>query len=434
VSEQLSVDAGSFDVPPASTGPQPGPPAPAAPPRVSWRLVVALGLAAIMWIGPYLGSLVVVLPAQIERVAPESATTLVATLQVTGAVVALFANILFGAFSDLTRSRFGRRAPWIVVGALGSAAGLWLLSTASSTTMIVVWWVVYMVFLNAIIAPMVAVISDRVPSARRGFVSSVYGVSMVVGVSLAQIIGSRFLEAPASGLVFFAVVSLLSGLLFVLIAPERSNRDQPREAFSGKMLLHNFALPTKGASDYYYALFGKFLLQAGMYAVTSYQFFILGDYIGLDNTERAALIAGMATIQLVTSLLFGLASGPISDRVGRRKPFVMASAFLIGVGLMFPFFFPSVFGMIAFSVLSGIGNGVYTSVDQALNIEVLPNKETAAKDLGILNMANSGGQSLGPAATAAIVAATGSYQWAFAAAFAMLVVSALLMHPIKKVR
>lgn len=419
---------------PSTTSEEPFDSSGTSAPKVSWRLVVALGLAAMMWIGPYLGSLVVVLPAQIERVAPERATTLVATLQVTGAVVALFANILFGAFSDLTRSRFGRRAPWIVVGSIGSAVGLWLLSAATTTTTIVVWWVVYMVFLNAIIAPMVAVISDRVPSARRGFISSVYGVAMIVGVSVAQIIGSRFIEAPAAGLVFFAVVSLLSGLLFVVIAPERSNRDQPREAFSGKMLLHSFAFPTTGARDYYLALFGKFLLQAGMYAVTSYQFFIIGDYIGLDNAGRAGLIAMMAVIQLVTSLVFGLTSGPISDKVGRRKPFVMASALLVGVGLLFPFFFPSTFGMVAFAVLAGIGNGVYTSVDQALNIEVLPNPETAAKDLGVLNMANSGGQSLGPVATAAIVGLTGSYQWAFVAAFTMLVVSALLMAPIKKVR
>lgn len=433
MSEQLSVDQGSFEGLPPDRGAEPVGGAPVSS-KVSWRLVVALGLAAIMWIGPYLGSLIVVLPAQLERVAPDSATSLVATLQVTGAVVALFANILFGAFSDLTRSRFGRRAPWIVVGAIGSGAGLWLLSMAQTTTMIVVWWVVYMIFLNAIIAPMVAVISDRVPEARRGFVSSVYGVAMVVGVSLAQMIGARFTEAPASGLLFFAVVSLLSGVLFVLVAPERSNRDQPREQFSGKMLLHTFTLPTKGAKDYYFALFGKFLLQAGMYAVTSYQFFILGDYIGLDNAERAALIATMATIQLVTSLVFGLSSGPASDRVGRRKPFVMVSALLVGIGLLFPFFSPTVFGMLAFSVLSGIGNGIYTSVDQALNIEVLPDPKTAAKDLGVLNMANSGGQSLGPVATAAIVAATGSYQWAFAAAFLMLVVSALLIAPIKKVR
>ena len=76
----------------------------------------------------------------------------------------------------------------------------------------------------------------------------------------------------------------------------------------------------------------------------------------------------------------------------------------------------------------------YTSVDQALNIEVLPDKATAAKDLGILNMANSGGQLIGPIIAASIFAGTGSYRWVFLVAMVLLVASAALIHPIKKAR
>ena len=38
-----------------------------------------------------------------------------------GALVAMFANPLFGAWSDRTTSRFGRRRPWILAGCVGGA-------------------------------------------------------------------------------------------------------------------------------------------------------------------------------------------------------------------------------------------------------------------------------------------------------------------------
>ena len=60
-------------------------------------------------------------------------------------------------------------------------------------------------------------------------------------------------------------------------------------------------------------------------------------------------------------------------------------------------------GMILFSAIGGFGYGMYGSVDQALNVDVLPNEEEAGKDLGILNIATTLGQMVGPIVTSAIV-------------------------------
>lgn len=403
-------------------------------PRLDWRLAAGLFLAAILWIGPYIGSIGVVVPALAATIAPDQKETVVASAALIGALLSLFSNIIFGALSDVTRSRFGRRAPWILLGSVLSAVGMYFLSQATTTTGLVFWWCFYILFLNAIIAPMVAVISDRVSEKHRGLVSSLYGVGMTLGASLAQIIGSRFVADPSAGLVVFAVVSFVSGPLFVLLAPEKSNLDAVREKLSGRALLHNFSFPRRGARDFYFALSGKFLLQAGMYAITNYQLFILTDYIGLSSASAAGIIATSATIQLVTSLICGFGAGPLSDRVGRRKPFVIGAALFVAAGLIVPFLFPTAWGMLVFALLAGIGNGAYASVDQALNIEVLPDKATAAKDLGILNMANSGGQMLGPLVTSVIVGVAGGYRPVFLAAFAILVVSALLIKPIRSVR
>ncbi|NQX13088.1 MFS transporter [Microbacteriaceae bacterium VKM Ac-2855] len=402
--------------------------------RFNWRLAIALFIGGILWIGPYVGSIAVLMPALVSEVAYADRIGLVATMGLLGAFLSLLSNIVFGALSDLTRSRLGRRAPWILVGSVCTAIGLWGLSTASDALSLVLWWCFYMLMLNAIIAPMVAVISDRVPEKYRGTVSSIYGVAMTLGAAGSQIVGAGFVADPRVGIVVFAVVTLISGVFFVVLAPDASNRAEQRTRLSRAEILRNFSFPTSGARDYYLALFGKFALVAGTYSVAAYQLYILTDYIALSQAEAGGIIAIMATIQLVTALVFGFGSGPISDRFGRRKPFVMAAAFLIGIAVLVPFFFPSAIGMIVYAVFAGVGNGVFTSVDQALNIEVLPDKKNAAKDLGILNMANSGGQMLGPVITSLVITVTGGYQYIFLMAFLLLIICGLLIRPIRSVR
>jgi hypothetical protein len=57
----------------------------------------------------------------------------------------------------------------------------------------------------------------------------------------------------------------------------------------------------------------------------------------------------------------------------------------------------------------GLGYGVYLSVDQALVTQVLPSAAGRAKDLGIINIANSGPQVLAPAIAAPLVTQLGGY-------------------------
>lgn len=414
-----------------------GPPlldAPRPSPSVPKRVGVALFLGGALWIGPFFANNAVLLPARLEQIAPDDKVALVAILAITGSVVAMIANIFFGAFSDLTRSRFGRRAPWMILGSVGASASLFALSATDSPELVIAWWMLFQFFLNAIAAPLLATLADRIPAARRGTYSAVYGVGIIVGVFGSQIAASGFTTNPVAGMVIFAVVVLLAGPLVALIAPERSNRDDPRETFSLKMLGRNFLFPTRGARDYYFALSGKLLFVVGTYSITGYQLFILTDYMGLSLAEAGGTIAIMGLIQLGTALVFGAISGPISDRLGRRKPLVIGSAFVVAAASLFPFFIAESWAMIVYALVAGIGSGVYNSVDQALNTDVLPDPDNAAKDLGILNMANTGGQILGPGLTSGIVGLASSFGPVFIVAAIFTGASALLIQPIKSTR
>ncbi len=82
---------------------------------------------------------------------------------------------------------------------------------------------------------------------------------------------------------------------------------------------------------------------------------------------------------------------------GSRKPFVIGGALIATVGLVMIPAAESLAMVFVGTIICNIGGGVFMSVDMALVTQVLPNDEDAAKDLGVLNIANALPQSIGPA-------------------------------------
>lgn len=126
-------------------------------------------------------------------------------------------------------------------------------------------------------------------------------------------------------------------------------------------------------------------------------------------------------------------AGPLSDRVGRRKPFVIAAALLMGASMIIPAFSPTPTAMMIFTGLVSLGFGTYMAVDAALMSEVLPSEGSFAKDLGVLNIAATLPQTIGPFLGGIIVVSLG-YVALFPIAVGLAILGALCIIPIKGVR
>lgn len=418
------------------------------------RLGIGFTLSAVLCAIPWVALNSIILPAVLENINASGKESMLGAINAVGSIVALLANIIFGTLSDLTRSKWGKRSPWIIAGGIvaGLSIGAIVLVQHSYGAIMFFWCMAQMGY-NIMLAPFVATMSDRVPDKFRGRVSGFYGAGIAAGQTLGSFVGAALLRQGQGGMnagwMMGMGVFALIGIIVVAVWPrEKSNEDEPREKFSVRMLLMSFR-PPRHAPDFYYALAGRTLMMGGYWMINSYLLYIAQDYVFAGdsdaNGKASALIATMSVITLIVSMIAALGAGPITDRIGRRKLPVALASCLFAVGSLMPLLFPSSVGMYLFAAIAGLGYGTYNAIDQALNVSVLPNPDEAGKDLGILNLANTLSTVIGSLLTSGIVlivkASMGvtetpkqAYTVVFIVAIVIVLIAAWLIMRIKKVK
>lgn len=398
--------------------------------RLMWSIVPA-NIAIFMIWGAVPG---ILLPQQITLAFGEENQINVANLAIVstiGAFAAMIAQPIAGQISDRTRSRFGRRAPWIVIGALAGALSLVGLAFANTLVGFIVAWVLVQTCFNFAQGPLSAVMPDRVPIARRGTFAALTGIGLMVGALGGQIVGSVFFGSIALGYITFAVLSVVILVLFVVLNPDYPSTRLEREPFRLKEFLGTFWVDPIRNPDFFWAFTGRLLLYTGYFAVTGYQLYLLQYYFGVEHPETVIPLLGI--LSLVGILVSTVVSGPLSDRVGRRKPFVFASAAVVSLAFLLPWMWQDLTAWMIMTFIAGFGFGMFQAVDTALISEVLPSAKSFAKDLGVVNIAATLPQTLAPGVAGAIVLVFG-YQGLFPVAIVLGILGAFAIWPIKTVR
>jgi MFS family permease len=159
--------------------------------------------------------------------------------------------------------------------------------------------------------------------------------------------------------------------------------------------------------DFAWAWITRFLVQLGNALGTLYLLYFLRDKVRHPHPEDGLLI--LILVYTAGLIATTVVAGRRSDRTGRRKVFVIwAGIVMTGAALLLAGW-PTWTGAVIAAAVLGAGYGVYVAVDAALITQVLPEATDRAKDLGVINIANSAPQVLGPALSAPIVVYLGGY-------------------------
>ncbi|MFE4198659.1 MFS transporter [Paenarthrobacter sp. NPDC056912] len=394
-------------------------------------LLPSLAITSMVLFATYTGLISVLLPNQVAAIDEANKVANFATISTVSFIFTLFAQPIAGALSDRTRSRLGRRAPWMLIGAASGAVFLMGLGGLDSILWIAIFWVIIQVSLNALQGPFSAIVPDRFPRERRGMASAMVGVGTMAGSTAGVILAGN----AGVGYTVFGVAVLVTSLLFVVFNRDAPSASAARTPFNWKQFFAGFWISPRKHPDFAWAFAARFFFILGYFLVITFQLYILTDYIGLPLPDANAAIGLLSLAGLGSTLLSVSVGGWWSDKIGRRKVFVYAAAVFMVLGLLFPIVMPNMTGMIIMSVINGFGIGLYMSCDTALMTEVLPGGGNAAgKDLGILNIANNIPQALSPVVAGLLVGSVGGYASLFMAGMVSAAIAGLVLIPIKTVR
>lgn len=413
-----STDAGTPETVPA--------PVPGAEPGRGLLPLLLIGNSAMYAL--YIGVAGVLLALQVEDIDPARKVANFGLIAGVSAVFATVFNPVAGALSD----RSGRRNPWILGGGLAAVPAMFLLGLADTILLITIAWCLGQAVMNVYQAALTSVVPDRVPVTARGKASAAVGLGLPFGSTLGALIGAAFSEDYRTGYLVFG--ALVAGAAVLFTACTREERLPARAPLPVKAQLSAFA-SALGDHDFRWAFIGRALLVLGYFAVSGYQLYILQDHTvlpdGMKPEAAVAVLMPLTSVAMVVSTVLG---GYLSDRFDRRKLFVGASALLSAVALVIPALSTSWTAMLTFAVVNGLAFGCYMAVDTALVTMVLPKAGDAARDMGVLNIANAGPQIIAPFIASVVVSLSGGYTALFVLAAALAVAGALAVKPIRSVR
>ncbi len=399
------------------------------PTRTKNLLFMVLYTVANMVIGvSNIAIATILLPEHIATFASRGQTSIFSIILGVGAVAAVLTNPVVGMFSDRTTLRLGRRRPWLIAGGAITVLDLLLLAIAPSLFAVAIEWIVLEIGVNIIIVALSAIIPDQVPVRQRATISALSaGFGTLLGGVFGQILVTQFFPAIPAAYTSIAISVAIMVALFLLIlreAPLPREHTQPLQVKQVSGMLKPL-----GRRDFALVWVARCLMFLGYTTVVNFMFLFLQDAVhytqlfpGKTTAQGVSMFFALNVGSIIVASLVG---GMISDKLQRRKLFVIVASVIMTVGLLLYAFFPS---------WVGVGFGVFLAVDLALATQVLPAATDRGKDIGIINAAIFVPMILSPLIAGITLGALHSYLPLFALLAVGTLIAAVLIVPIKSVR
>ncbi len=379
----------------------------------------------------------ILLPEHIATLTSSNQTTIFALILALGALAAVLTNPVVGMFSDRTTLRLGRRRPWYIAGGVLTVVDLLLMAHAPSLLVLAIGYIALEIAINMLLVTLSAILPDQVPLRQRATISALAGgPGVLLGGLIGQILVAQFFTGIPAAYTSLAITVAIMVALFLLVLREAR---LPREHTQPLQLKQvSGMLQPLGRRDFALVWLARCLIFLGYTTVVSFMFFFLQNVVhysklfpGQTTAQGVSLFFAVNVASIIIASVVG---GIISDRLQRRKLFVIVASIIMMVGLLVYAFFPTWTMVLVGTVLMGAGFGVYVGVDLALASQVLPAAADRGKDIGIFNAAIFVPMILSPVVAGIALGALHSYLALFALLAVGTLVAAVLIVPIKSVR
>ncbi len=337
---------------------------------------------------------------------PEVPTWAVGLLAQERSLAGALVQPIVGAMSDRTRTRFGRRRPYFVIGVALTAASLIYLAGFPPIIPMLLVLSINAFFLNVAVDPYMALLADLVPSDQRGRVGALLAIFNMLG-QIAATVAALLLWDRSPELVFLIVAAALVVSFGITTIFIKEPAAPPRPSEPMGIDIGGYLRDLAGRRDLLLYVLAAALYWMGTGGVLPYLTRFGVSVLGLSEGESFQLLLPA----LAGTIIGAVPAGYIADRRG-KKPVLAVGLFaysLIAIVASQVATLPQ--ALLAMGVI-GLANGVWTALAVPLLVDLVP-QERAAEMTGLGSAVWSLAQPIGAVIAGLLIASADNYRVSF---------------------
>lgn len=358
------------------------------PKKASLSLMIGVGLFGVA-IGFNAASLdPFIFSEKVRLLAPMGMkNTLLGLITILALLTALLVQPVVGQWSDRTRSRWGKRVPYLVAGAVGLSSALALIVLADSLGWLILGAMLMSMFANTTQATWQALIPDHIPGFQHGTAAGVKTVLELIGVVSGVAVVGYFLlmgnvwAAPLiTSLLFLAILGVTLAVIRgrpVLAAAKAAPRATPNPLAGMISGVRN------SPPAFLWWMLNRILFWSAAISIRTFILNYLEDTFGMSPAEAEALSSQILILLGLGVFVLALPAGAVADRIGRRPILVVAGVMAAaGAGMMV--FLHQLTALYVAGALIAVAAGIFAGPSWALATNLAPENEGALY-LGLAN-------------------------------------------------
>jgi len=296
-----------------------------------------------------------------------------------------------GMISDYTKSRWGRRKPFIAIGATLDVLFLIGIGTANTYLTLVVFLIAIQFSSNFAQGPFQGYIPDLVSAPQVGLASALVGVMQTLGFVIGTIVITFGVTSNnyLIPLVFLGLVELATAIgTIVWVREGRGARERNGRSWLS-IARSAWGTDILAEKSFVNLVLSRLLFLAGTNMLLAFYIIFMDQSLKLPAADQQLWITLTGATLAVLTMISTIPSAKISDRIG-RKPVIFAACAIGAVGLAVIGLAPSVQVFLVGAILIGVASGTFLAVDWALMTDIIP-KASSGRYMGISNIAVAAG-------------------------------------------
>ena len=402
--------------------------------RLPMRQLVQL---SVYWLGinSIMGGLGVVVQKRIPLLVPAGWDGPALALQsVLTMLMAAAIQPTIGVLSYHTISRWGRRKPYIAIGASLDLLFLFGIGSANSYLALVAFLVAIQFSSNFAQGPFQGLIPDLVPQRQVAFASALVGIMQTGGFVLGTIV---ITYGVTSGdyllpLLFLGGIQLATAIGTLLWVKERKAPTDRRGRSWFAIARSAWGTDILREKSFLNLVISRLMFIAGINMLLSFYIWFMERSLRMDVSEEGFWIPVTSGTVALLTLISTIPSARLSDRIG-RKPVIYAACAIGALGMAITAVAPSIGFFVLGVIAIGVASGTFLAVYWALMTDIIP-RAASGRYMGISNIAVVAGGPLASVIGGSLVFAFGGAvqsgdgpRAAFAAAILLFLLAAFFL-------